>query len=98
MSHWHNVVGPDQHRLKRRILVERARFRCELCKHRVGSGRGVRHPELHHVKPLSHGGRHNAENVKLWCRDCHLAHHRKERIQLLPPRRRAWALHLESYQ
>ena len=97
MSTWHRLVGPDQHRLKRRILVERARFRCERCGHRVGSGRGVRRPELHHKKPLSQGGFHNEQNVLLLCRDCHLEIHREDRLKLMPPKRRAWARHLETY-
>lgn len=101
MSTWHRLVGPDQHRLKRRILVERARYRCETCESRVTASKvsrvGARRCELHHIQPLSRGGFHTPENVLLLCRDCHLEIHREDRLKLMPPKRRAWARHLETY-
>ena len=95
MSQHHARIANDSGLLRRQILVHRARYRCERCEHRVSASRvsrvGARRCELHHVVPLSEGGMHNPNNVELLCVQCHVQHHRDERVQQMPPDRREWA-------
>jgi len=50
-----------------RKVMQRANYKCELCKTEIGS-RG----ELHHIKPKSEGGNDYVENIQYLCRECHL--------------------------
>ena len=100
MSRHHRKIGHDQGRLRREILVTRARFECERCQCRITTSprpRGFsRRAELHHRKPLSEGGEHSPENVEMLCRSCHIGHHRRERVKRLAPDVREWVNYMED--
>ena len=96
LSQHHARIGRQQGRLKRTILTGRAGYKCERCGHRLGSARGNRRGELHHIKPLHLGGFHTEENTLLLCVDCHLEVSRQERFLSMSPERQAWVKHLTS--
>lgn len=37
--------------------------------------------DLHHIKPVSQGGKDNPENLVTWCRDCHKEWHREHGVK-----------------
>ena len=77
--HHRKVSGPRWARFRVAVL-ERDRYRCRNC------GRPDR-LEVHHVKPLQHGGAPLAlDNAEARCRDCHIADHRKP----VSPERAEW--------
>ncbi|HEY3997905.1 MAG TPA: HNH endonuclease signature motif containing protein [Candidatus Xenobia bacterium] len=51
-----------------RALYRRAQGRCEGCGERHGL-------QVHHVIPISEGGDHSLDNLRLYCRACHDATH-----------------------
>ena len=69
----HSPRDARWHRFRREVLIIRGR-RCERC------GRAGR-LEVHHVTPIEAGGEpYDLGNVEVLCRDCHIAHHRKDRM------------------
>ena len=64
--------------------IRAARRRCEVC-HRPGR------LEVHHPRPLSHGGTHD-QALEVVCRNCHLARHHKP-----DPARDAWVTFLQEF-
>lgn len=77
-----NTSRPDRRtwaRIKRRVL-DRDGHRCQKC--------GTAAPlQVHHKQPVEDGGSHALDNLLSFCRGCHVAHHRAER---LGPQRAAW--------
>ncbi|HEY4000622.1 MAG TPA: HNH endonuclease signature motif containing protein [Candidatus Xenobia bacterium] len=51
-----------------RAVYHRAQGRCESCGERCGL-------QVHHIIPISEGGDHSLENLRLLCRSCHDATH-----------------------
>ena len=73
--------SPDVHRkygrARKRIRRIRDRYAsehplCELC---LKEGRLTLMDEVHHILPVSQGGRHNQENLMSLCRSCHTKLH-----------------------
>ena len=65
----------DEHMYWRRIYVPketvanlhvRAKEKCEAC------GDALTHPEVHHIKPVAHGGTNALDNLQLLCHMCHV--------------------------
>lgn len=71
---------PDWER-RRMLAFERASGRCESCGLPAGriapgeDGWRVRSAHVHHVRPISRGGRHGLANLRLLCAKCHSAEH-----------------------
>ena len=55
-----------------RALFARAGHCCERCRARSA------HLEVHHVVPVSEGGGHALELLRLYCRACHSLHHQRD--------------------
>jgi 5-methylcytosine-specific restriction endonuclease McrA len=72
---------PPDWELRRMLVFERAHGQCEFCRCSIGSivpgGEGWRvvGAHVHHAKPISRGGRHGLENLRLICARCHCAQH-----------------------
>lgn len=69
------------------LAFERAAGRCEACGMPAGSiapgprGWRVAVAHVHHVLPISRGGRHGLANLRLLCVKCHSAEH-PENVEL----------------
>lgn len=65
-------------------MMERAGWRCERCKR-------PSRLEVHHRKPLEHGGApYDPKNLEVLCRRCHIEHHQALADSDNPPGRRKW--------
>lgn len=78
---------PDWERRRMRVF-ERAYGRCERCGWPAGAIRLVSDrwrvcgAHVHHVRPISQGGRHHLANLQLLCAACHAdAHPGNERLR-----------------
>ena len=58
-----------------RALFARAGNRCERCRAKSC------HLEVHHVIPVSEGGGHSLEQLRLYCRACHSLHHQSDLVE-----------------
>ena len=71
MSRFHDAAGIWELRKFRRRVLDAKGWRCEDC------GKAGR-LELHHPKPLQHGGAAlDDKNAKILCRQCHIQHHKR---------------------
>ena len=64
------------------FAVKRSQGYCELCRDKAPfiKDDGLYYLEVHHIKPLSEGGKDAPNNVAVLCPNCHrLLHHGKER-------------------
>lgn len=59
-------MGPRERRVKKRKLVDRDGSFCCYC----GRWLGPTERTFEHVRPLSWGGTHALDNLKLACREC----------------------------
>jgi 5-methylcytosine-specific restriction protein A len=66
------TYGSPEYRRNRPLALRRAGGRCELTQngHRCGSRNRV---SVDHIKPVSQGGTHHLDNLRVLCRPCHLA-------------------------
>lgn len=65
LKQWRNSFGSP---LKKEYFFERDNFQCTKC----GS---IEKLEIHHIKPLSYGGKHDEENITVLCHICHKKEH-----------------------
>ena len=70
MSRFHRLPTRAYRRI-RKAALDAAGWRCERC------GRAGR-LQVHHIKPLYRGGRHELGNLRVLCGRCHLAEHRRQ--------------------
>lgn len=61
----------DQIRYVKEQCLWRAGFRCQAC----GDPSGPLPLQLHHIKPLSRGGKDTLANTCILCADCHKTWH-----------------------
>ena len=64
-------------RMSERILI-RDHYECQECKKKLKSGIRTKikpATQVHHIVPVSRGGRHNKENLMALCRSCHTKIH-----------------------
>jgi 5-methylcytosine-specific restriction protein A len=66
----HRKYGRAWKRIRDRYASEHPL--CELC---LKEGRLTLMDEVHHILPVSQGGRHNQENLMSLCRSCHTKLH-----------------------
>ena len=80
MSNHHARLSSCRWEHVRRQAFKRDGYRCQQC------GKPGR-LEAHHIIDLDQGGaEYDLSNIRAYCRDCHIAHHRKP----LSPEREAW--------
>ena len=84
----------------RRVVIERAGWRCEYCRAPQGPTGQTFH--LDHIVPEVHGGEWTEENLALACPHCNLARGGQESardprtgqiVRLFDPRRDVWERH-----
>jgi HNH endonuclease len=72
---------PPDWELRRMLVFERAHGRCDECRWPVGALRQMDDgwrmvgAHVHHVTPISRGGRHGLSNLRLLCARCHARQH-----------------------
>jgi 5-methylcytosine-specific restriction endonuclease McrA len=86
---------PPDWQLRRMLVFERAHGCCEQCGWSVGNLRQLDDgwrmvgAHVHHLKPISRGGRHGLANLRLLCAVCHARQHPgNERLQTYARARR----------
>ena len=72
-------VGPDADYVSRAYIIKRDGSRCHLC------GKRCRDEEIHldHLVPVSLGGPHTPENLRVACARCNLSKHNRARDEQL---------------
>ena len=83
------VRYPPDWRQRRKQVLERAGYRCELC----GKAGKL---ECDHRIPIEQGGGHELSNLRCLCRDCHIKATREQNTRPLSPERLAWQRLLEE--
>ncbi len=66
----HKKYGRAWKRIRDRYAAEHPL--CEMC---LKEGKASLTEEVHHILPVSQGGRHNKENLMALCRSCHTKIH-----------------------